>query len=76
MPKAILEFELPEENHEHRIALDGISYYQILRELDEYLRGQLKYKRDQLSDDTAKAYEDVRDKMNEFQRDHDVSIYQ
>jgi hypothetical protein len=41
--KAILEFDLPEEQAEHETALNGNKYKIILAELDNWLRGIAKY---------------------------------
>jgi len=41
--KAVLEFNLPEEEDAHKMALKGNDYYCILFELQQELRGYLKY---------------------------------
>jgi len=43
MPIATLRFTLPDEDDEHRHALHGATYAAILLDLDNYLRGRLKY---------------------------------
>jgi len=41
--KVTLEFNLPEEQDEFTLALHGTKYYGVLWELDQELRGILKY---------------------------------
>ena len=41
--KAILEFMLPDEAHEHLVALNGVHYLSALRDADAYIRNILKY---------------------------------
>ena len=43
MPKAILEFSLPDEAWAHEKAMHGATYHQALREVDDYLRNRLKH---------------------------------
>lgn len=41
--KATLEFNLPEENQEHRAAINGMSYRCALSEIHEQIRQRLKH---------------------------------
>ncbi len=41
--KAILEFDLPEEEAEHRLALDGGKWMSACHELDQWLRSIQKH---------------------------------
>jgi hypothetical protein len=41
--KAILQFNLPEENHEYLNASQGAQMKSILWDLDQWLRAKLKY---------------------------------
>jgi len=43
--KAILEFNLPEEEEQHADAINGTQYKFAIQELDEYLRRRLKYEK-------------------------------
>ncbi len=62
--KAILEFNLPEEEHEHRCAVAGQNLYGDVYEIDQWLRGLLKHggidkmKADELG-------EQVRERLND-----------
>ena len=41
--KAILEFTLPDEAHEHHVALNGARYLSALRDVDAHIHAVLKY---------------------------------
>lgn len=41
--KATLEFSLPDDAQEHWLAVEGGRFFSLLRQLDEHLRGRLKY---------------------------------
>lgn len=41
--KATLEFSLPEEAEEHRMAVAGADAHYLINELDQDMRGALKY---------------------------------
>lgn len=55
MPRAILEFTLPEEAVEHRLALSGAEIVAAVREFDDKLRANQKY-----SGDTMRPASEVR----------------
>lgn len=41
--KATLEFNLPEESDEHRVAVQGMDWQMLLFEVDQKLRDTVKY---------------------------------
>jgi hypothetical protein len=43
MPKAILEFDLPEENSEFQLCTNAADYYSALWELSQQIRQWTKY---------------------------------
>ncbi len=63
MPKAILEFNLPEESEEHYCALYGSRYRYAITEFDEYLRNSLKH--GTLAEDQRLALQQARDTLRE-----------
>lgn len=42
-PKAILEFNLPEENREHHLAINALKYKAALEEISNRIRTYRKY---------------------------------
>lgn len=61
MPKAIIEFDLPDERWQYKCANNGTNFFCILTELDNYLRSKLKYGHEYESADDA--LEDVRKEL-------------
>jgi hypothetical protein len=57
--KAILEFNLPEEREEFNHATNAVAYIAALQELDNHLRGRLKY--EELPEEVHDALQSVRD---------------
>lgn len=64
MPKAILEFKLPEEKEEFDLARKGAHYSCVIEDLDNFLRGKIKYSN--LEENIEAIYQEVRDKLNEL----------
>ena len=74
MSKIVLEFDGIEEAEEARTALDGIQWKHSMWELDQWLRSQIKYAPDDMSDDTYKAFEECREKLHEIINDSNLSL--
>ena len=65
--KAILEFNLPEEKDEYDFANNGVNYYSVLVEFDQWLRSEYKYNGNE-------PMFEVRKKLNEFINENNVKI--
>jgi len=72
--KAILEFNLPEEAAEHRMAIDGSDWKYVVTEMDEYFRSQIKYQ--DLSGEVTKALQAARDNLHELCNDNNLNIHE
>jgi hypothetical protein len=73
--KAKLQFNLPDDEHEFQMAIQGASMHSVLWEMDQWLRAQYKYMSDaEYSEDAYKAYETARSKLNEFMNDENISF--
>jgi hypothetical protein len=74
--KAILEFNLdePEERTDHLRAVKSLNIMSVLWEFDMYLRSQLKYNEDNLSDGAYEALDKAREKLYEVMNDQHVSF--
>jgi len=59
--KGIIEFDLPMEREEFDEAVNGWKYSLVLWELDQWLRGKLKY--ENLTDDEYEIYDETREKL-------------
>lgn len=74
MPKYILEFNLPEEHEEFEYANNGLKYYLILRELDQFLRSKIKYPPETTTDQELYLLQEIRDKLHELISSENVEI--
>ena len=61
--KAILEFNLPEEQQKFDNASLGGKMKLVIWKLDQYLRAQVKYASDMTNDEVIETYEKVRDEL-------------
>jgi len=72
--KAILEFELPENEIDFNLALDGSKWSYVVRQLNQYLRSQVKHPAEGMSDDTYKAFDETRDKLYELLNEEGLKL--
>lgn len=61
--KAVLEFNLPEEQTEFQDAVDGSMFKHVLWKLDQHCRAKVKYASDMTNDEVLDTYEEIRDKI-------------
>ena len=71
--KAILEFDLPDDNEAFDLAVRAGKYSSVLWDLDQWLRSIIKYD-DSLSEEQEVIYQKVRDKLHETLVANDVSL--
>jgi hypothetical protein len=62
--KAILEFDLPEDDYEYRSAINGSSWRSVSLRMDEFLRQNIKYRQD-LTEQERMVYESIRKELFE-----------
>lgn len=62
--KAILEFNLPEDEYNHECAMNGIHYKIVLDDMDTYFRGRLKY--EDLPNEVRDALQAARDHLHQL----------
>ena len=72
--EAILKFNLPEDQADFNIALDGGKWALSMFELDQWLRSQIKHPPEGMSDDTYKAFEDARDQLYEILNENQLRL--
>jgi hypothetical protein len=72
--KAKLEFTLPEDNNEFKMATQGADMYSVLWDMDQWLRTNVKHCPDGTSEDTYKAMVECRDKLHEFLDDYNIIL--
>jgi hypothetical protein len=72
--KAILEFNLPEEQPEFDNAVNGAKWSLVAWKLDQWLRSQIKYSPDDMSQEAYEAFEECRDKLHEIKNEYSLSF--
>jgi len=72
--KAILEFNLPDDQQEFNLANNGLNFWSVLWELDQDLRAKTKYAPDDLPQDKYDAYQEVRDKLYELMSESNITF--
>ncbi len=71
--KAILEFNLPDDQSDFKKAVDGYKWALIAWDMDQYLRARMKYE-DSISDEQYEAVEKAREKLRELVNEYSVSF--
>ena len=73
--KAILEFNLPDDQQEFTLATKGLSWWNVCWDMDQWLRAQYKYMPDEgFNKDKYDTYVQAREKLFEFMSEHGVSL--
>ena len=72
--KAILEFNLPDEQQDFDLAISGMKFWSVLYDLDQSLRTKTKYAPDSLPQDKYDAYKEIRDELRELMLNNDISF--
>ena len=72
--KAILKFDLPEENHEFLNATQGAKMRSVLWEFDQWLRSKVKY--EDLNDDQYQVYQGCRDHLRTLLYEDNIDLDQ
>jgi hypothetical protein len=71
--KAILEFNLPEDQPEFNNAIKGGDWKHVCWEMDQYLRKHIKYD-ESLSEEQLRVYESVREELYGFMIENKVDL--
>lgn len=72
--KAILEFDLPDNQHDFDCAVDGAKWMSAMWDLNDWLRSQTKHAPDTMSDDTFNTYVLVSDKLHEILNEEGLKL--
>jgi len=71
--KAILEYNLPDEQQEYDLANKGSDLSIIIWDFDQWLRNEVKYN-NELTDKESDTYYKIRDKLREIMEEHDITF--
>jgi len=72
--EAILKFNLPEDQSDFDLAVNGAKAQFALDDMDQWLRSQTKYAPDNISEDTFKAFELCREKLREIVYENGINF--
>ena len=73
--KATLEYNLPEEQGDFELAVNGSKAHVALWEMDQWLRAQYKYMPDaEYSDDKYNTFEKCRERLREIIFDNNLKL--
>lgn len=71
--KAILEFNLPDDQEDYDMANKAVSYKVALWEISQYLRSEVKYN-EQLSADAYDQVVKLREKFHDILNDNTINL--
>jgi len=72
--KAILEFKIPLEEENFELALKSRDWYNVVWDLNQWIRSQTKYAPDTMSEDTHKALSETRNKLFELLEHNNLKL--
>jgi hypothetical protein len=72
--EAILKFNLPDEQLDFDLAVNGGKWMGAMWQLDNWLRSQTKYAPDTMSEDTYAAFEKTRDMLYEILQEEGLKL--
>jgi len=72
--EAILKYNLPEDQAEFQIAIDAHKMYSLLFEFDQWMRTQIKYAPDEMSQEKYEALEECREKFHELLNEYSLKL--
>ena len=72
--KAILEFNLPDDQQDFDLATSGLKFWSVLCDLDQSLRAKTKYASDDLPQEKYDAYQEIRDELRELMSDNNLNF--
>jgi hypothetical protein len=72
--KAIIEFNLPEDQEDFDMFNQATKMHNILWEMTQWLRSNTKYAPDNTSEDTIKAFYECQDKLNDLLNKNNVEL--
>lgn len=75
MPKAILEFNLPEEREEYQDAISGAAFIGAIQEFDNELRAIIKYGDTEYTEQQIEVYRKVREMLHAQLSSNDLSLW-
>lgn len=73
--KVTIEFNLPEQQEEYEDFMNGAKWKYIVRELDEHMRGKIKYNGGNMSLTQLDTVQEVRDMLIEYMEQENLRLH-
>lgn len=74
MAKALLEFNLPEDEKDFMLAVKAKELWLVLWEIDQELRSRIKYPSDSTSEEIIDALISIRDFLRESMSENNINF--
>jgi hypothetical protein len=72
--KAILEFELPEDQHAFQRTTKALDLASVLWDMDQYLRNKMKYECENMSKEVYETHKEIRSHLSNLMEEHDLNF--
>lgn len=72
--KAILEFNLPEEQEQFEDAINGSKWSHAMWALDQFLRTKVKYASDDAHEEAINAFEEAREELRRIINEENLEM--
>ena len=72
--EAILKYNLPDDQAEFQMAMDAGKMHSVLWDMDQWLRAQIKYAPDEMSQEKYEAFEECREKLHDLMVENNVDL--
>ena len=72
--KATLEFNLPEDDYDYKLANNAQSMHTVLWEMSQWLRAKVKYAPDDMSEEEYRTYENCRNELLRLLEEENVVL--
>jgi hypothetical protein len=72
--KAKLEFNLPEDSVEFEMVTNAGKMHSVIWDMNQWLRGKIKYVPDDMSDDKYEAYSEYREMLIKLITENNINL--
>ena len=72
--EAILKYNLPEDREDFEMAVNASKISALLFDYDQWLRAQIKYAPDEMSQEKLEAFEECREMLHAMLKEENLNI--
>lgn len=73
--KIVIEYNLPDDAYEYNKASNATAYMLCLQELHEWLRSQVKYAPEEMTQEVYDTYEMIYEKLSSIIAENNATLY-